>query len=172
MHDCFDENSAGRRGAVVRALGLSAALVLMGGCQLSDLPDLGLDRFFSDGPLVEEVVREAQFYPADVPVGDPVELEVVRQRDHIVIHNRTATAYDNAQVWLNQGWGQTVALVPIGTGKPLLLTDFINEHGEPYPVAGFLAPEKSRPLVAAALFRDGQLHPLTVRLEEDWQISR
>lgn len=144
----------------------------LGGCQITDMPDLGLDRIFGFNPLETAVKPEPRVYPAEAPIGAPVDIEVVRQRDHLLLRNRSAHSYENVQVWLNQGFGHTVESIPIGPGTPLTLTDFVNEHGETYPIAGFMAPERSRPVIAAALFEDGQIHLMSVRLEEDWLIPR
>ena len=112
---------------------------------------------------------EARPYPAAAPVAGPLDIEVIRDGNAIVIDNRTTREYEGVPLWLNQEYGGRLDILPIGRGKPLALTSFVNRYGEPYPVARFLRPELDRTLVLAELVLDGKLHKLTVRLEEDWR---
>ena len=108
-------------------------------------------------------------YPAAAEIGPPLEIEVIRDGDAILLDNRTVQGYEGVDLWLNQQYGGTVDIVPIGRGEALALTSFLNRYGEHYPIARFLRPELDRSLIAAEMFISGKLHKLTVRLEEDWR---
>ena len=113
---------------------------------------------------------EPRTYPTDMPVGLAYDIEVIRTgRRQIKLDNRTAVPYENVTLWLNQQYGATIDQIPIGPSISIPLTEFVNEHGEPFPVGSFLSPEKSRAVVSATLASEDTMHPLSIRLAEDWR---
>jgi len=100
-------------------------------------------------------------YPAAAPYGDDLDIELVVSGNTVTIANRTARAYRDVQLWLNQQHVTTVGHLPIGSGHRLQLSDFINEHGEPFPVGGFLNPDRSYPVVLAELYDPDAAPPAT-----------
>lgn len=90
-------------------------------------------------------------YPAAAPTRD-VDIILERDGSHVRMTNRTATAYEDVQVWLNREYVALVSAVAIGTGNRIPLSAFINRHGEPYPVGGFFSYDKNVPIVLAEIF--------------------
>ncbi len=104
-------------------------------------------------------------YPQTAPLGEDLDIRVVRDRRWINLANLTPRAYDKPYLWLNRQYVAQVGRITVGTGNRFVLTHFINEHGEPFPIGALLAPDKARPLISADLFdpTSGQMHRLLVR---------
>ncbi|MCC7145119.1 MAG: hypothetical protein IT443_01590 [Phycisphaeraceae bacterium] len=109
-------------------------------------------------------------YPKDAPLGDDLDIVVERGKSHIRLINRTPRSYQNATLWLNQQYVGEAVRIDIGSTKNnrLSLKKFTNQHGECFPIAGFLAPEKAQQLVLAELIdpQTGQRHRLLVQIAE------
>ena len=104
-------------------------------------------------------------YPSNAPFKADLDIVATREGGSLLLVNRTARRYENVQIWLNQ---QHIGLAPqilIGDSNRYELSRFINEHGEPYPIGGFLTPEKTFPIVVAEMFdpSDGARYRLLVR---------
>ncbi|MBI1337553.1 MAG: hypothetical protein GC164_11390 [Phycisphaera sp.] len=151
---------------------ISLALLLLcftAGCQYGN----GFTWFNPAGP--DEQTRKelaAMVYPSDAPVGQSLDIITQRDGSSITLDNRTPRSYENAQLWLNEQYVSLVGKITIGRDNRFTLTKFINMHGESFPVAGFLAPDRAFPVVSAVLVTtdaDGQLtkHPLTVLYHEE-----
>lgn len=113
---------------------------------------------------------EPMYYPADKPIGDSMDIEVVRlSRRHVRMTNRTAHTLNDLTVYFNQQYGGTVEALPPGKPVEVALAEFVNEHGERFPVGSFLEPDKARVLILADAVIDDRIHKLNVRLEDDWQ---
>ncbi len=108
-------------------------------------------------------------YPVDLPIAEPLDIEVIRVGNAIELDNRSTQTYAEAQIWLNHAYGAVLKNLPIGRSSQFNLESFINEYGELYPVGYFLKPERDRKLVMADLVIDGKIHKLTVRLADDWR---
>lgn len=118
----------------------------------------------------EDAQRQPHIYPQAMPLGKELSLEVTRvDRRHIRIENRTAVPYEKVQVWLNEQYGGTLDVLPIGDSGSISLAQFLNEFGEPFPVGAFLEPEKAAAVVAAVILVEGQLHPISVDLPANWR---
>ena len=109
-------------------------------------------------------------YPADAVPGPDLDILVRQDGGTLRVKNRTPAAYRDAQLWLNQQYVSPVREVPIAAGgdhQNLPLRGFINQHGEPFPVGGFLTPDRGVPVVLAELYvpATGQKHRLLVRRE-------
>lgn len=107
-------------------------------------------------------------YPLEAELGDDLDIVVVREGAAVQFVNRTALGFEKPQVWLNREYVADLDAVHIGTENWVDLVHFINRHGESFPVGALLAPDKSRPVVAADLFdpATGKVHRLTVRPAE------
>ncbi len=136
-----------------------SAGVLLGGCGLTP---------WGAPPLTPEEAQTIR-YPGDLKPAEPLEIEVIRKYNQIILDNRTTRSYANAQIWLNQEFGATVEEIPVGRSEPISLKLFYNRYGERYPLGRFLQPDADRPLVAADLLTEGKLHKLVVRLKGDWR---
>ncbi len=109
-------------------------------------------------------------YPTDATVGEPVKIEVIPVGKAVRFDNRTGHRFEDVEVWLNHQYGASVDAIPIGRSDPIALASFVNEHGERYPTARFLQPERRRPLVLADLLVDGTIRKMTVRLSKTWDV--
>ena len=141
-------------------------LLFTGGCETVDYVMATLDLQGAPGANLQT----PRYYPETMPVGEPLEIEIVRQnRKRITIDNRTTQPWDGGRIWLNRQYGAVIDEIPVGKSQNIALIEFVNLHGEQFPVGSFLAPEKSRDVIAADLEANGQLHKLVVRLADDWQ---
>lgn len=91
-------------------------------------------------------------YPTDATLGPDLDILVAVNGGTMSLTNRTAHTYANRQLWLNQQYVGLVDKVAIGTENHFDLTQFINLHGECYPIGTFLQPENAFPLVLAELY--------------------
>jgi hypothetical protein len=152
----------------VRWLAIACLAALSGavGCE-------GIKHLFTSAVPVHEGSQQnldPHIYPADLPLGQALTLEVVRtDRKHIRINNRTAVPYTVVQVWLNEQYGTTLEELPIGDSSPIPLIRFVNQHGEQFPVGSFLEPDKTRVVATAAIVVEGRLHPIGIQLQKDWR---
>lgn len=113
---------------------------------------------------------EPRHFPDAMPRGVDYDIEVVRlNRKQIRFDNRTALAYENVTVWVNEQYGDEIESIPIGRSGAVNLSRFINQHGETFAIGSLLAPEKAAALVTVAIEHKGELHTLPVRLTEDWK---
>ncbi|MBI1368073.1 MAG: hypothetical protein GC162_05405 [Planctomycetes bacterium] len=154
----------------LRLLCLLIAAACLGGCNYVD--ELKLPVLTTEGRALDEDhpgTPAPRYYPDAAPIAEPLDIELIRVGNAIVIDNRTVHEYKNVQLWLNHAYGGDLEALPIGRTDPIALTSFINEHAEPYPVARFLAPDADMALVLADLYLDGKIHKLTVRLRNDWR---
>src|SRR5690606_3242740 len=88
-------------------------------------------------------------FPGEAPLGDDLDIVVVRHGSTIELANRTPNSYRDVQLWLNEQWVTVIEQIAIGTGNPPPLDTFGDRHGRTFPTAGLLTPEKTRPLVHA-----------------------
>ena len=141
------------------------------------LGDLNLPLLTEQGEQIERYPAQAdtiniqtrRTYPEDAEIAQPLNIEVIREGNAIILDNRTVHTYGPVQLWLNQQYGATLDVIPVGRGEPIALTSFRNRRGEPYPVAQFLAPDASQPLILADLATNNTIHKLTVRLQPGWR---
>lgn len=150
-------NNVGLRTLAPAAVLLVALLLLTVGCSMP----FGGDRL--DAPNV------ARAYPQELPIGDPLNVEIVREGNAIRLDNRTPRAYENVELWLNHEYGAPIDTLPVGRGRPIDIESFTNQFGESYPVAELLQPERNRKLVMADVVVNGEIRKLTVRLAPDWR---
>lgn len=92
-------------------------------------------------------------YPSRMTLGDDLDIVVTRDDHDVTLTNRTATAYRDAHVWLNQQYVGVIAVVPIGRAVRVSLQDFVNRHRERFPTGTLLRPESARDLLLAELIQ-------------------
>lgn len=148
-----------------RMLPLLAALLALGGCATLESWNLPLPGNMGRSASDQETARA---YPEDAERGDALNIEVVRTDNAVRLVNRTVNTYEDAELWLNHEYGAPVGTIETGRNEPVALNNFVNQHGERYPLAVFLAPDLDEALVEADLVIDGVAHPLPVRLEAGW----
>jgi len=142
------------RTATSLSLALFAAVFVLGGCTGIQLPDIPRSAYLF-GPLADQAAAErlkSEIYPAQAPLGDDLDMVVLRQGGKITFINRTATAYRNVHIWLNQQYVGQVENISIGTNNTHSLRFFVNKHAEGFPVGGLLTPDRSFPIVLAELY--------------------
>jgi len=103
-------------------------------------------------------------YPVASAYGEDLDILVERKTWRIQLTNRTATHFRNPQLWLNQQWVGYAEELPVGQATVIQLGRFINEHHEPFPMGGFLSPDKAAPMILAELVNPttGLRHRLVV----------
>jgi hypothetical protein len=104
-------------------------------------------------------------YPGETPRGEDWDVVVIQGRDHLTLDNRTARTYSGLQLWLNQQYVADVETIVIGNGNRLPLARFVNRHGESYPTAGLLTPDKAFPVLSVEAYdpTDGMRHRMLAR---------
>ncbi len=111
----------------------------------------------------------AMRYPETAPRGSDLDiLTRGKKSGYLRLTNRTPVNYQNVDLWLNQQYVAHMKEIKIASGGRSMsvpLSQFINRHGESFPVGGFLTPDKGFPVVQAELFdpATGQRHRLLVR---------
>ena len=111
-------------------------------------------------------------YPQQLPLEQPIDIEVVRTGNAVRLVNRSVRSYENVEIWLNQDYGARLNRVPVGASQSIDLESFVNQYGELYPIGKFLTPDRDLALVMAEIVTAGQIHKLTVRLADDWRSGR
>lgn len=103
-------------------------------------------------------------YPRDASYSENLDITVRWQGDTLTLVNLTPRRYERMHMWLNQQYVSKVEEIRIGVDNRLELQRFINRHGESFPLAAFLQPDKSFPVVLAELFdpASGQRYRLFV----------
>ena len=104
-------------------------------------------------PMPEHVQVLSQLsYPAEAELAADLDIVVVRRGSALLLTNRTAYPYEQMQLWLNQQYVSQIERITIGRENRFNLKRFTNRHREPFPVAGFLSPDKAFPVVLAELY--------------------
>ncbi len=108
-------------------------------------------------------------YPKDAPFGQDMDVLILPESQHITIVNRSVQPLENMQLWLNQQYVGRLDSLGVGARKRMSLSDFVNRHGESFPTAGFLTPDRALLLVHTELFdpRTGHRHRAVVMLAGD-----
>lgn len=118
----------------------------------------------ADAPIAGDLSKLT--YPGEAELGDDLDIIVVPDGFDVSLANREPQSFNAIQLWLNRQYVGLLPKVAIGTdGNTFRLKDFINEHGEAYPVGGIINPDKTFPIVLAELFdpAEGKRHRLLVR---------
>ena len=150
------------------ALALFALTTAATGC--SYVEELNVPLITPTGKQVDAPrPREERMYPEELPIGEPLDIQVTRIGNGIQLDIRTTRRYDEAELWLTRQYGAQIGEVPVGRSPLISLGSFANHYGEVYPVGGFLSPDADRSLVLADLVVDGEIHKIVVRLNPDWQ---
>ena len=116
----------------------------------------------------QTVQRLASFtYPESALHGKDFDILVIREGETLKVINQGPDSIRSMQLWLNQQYVKEIDMLPVGESNWALLS-FINSFEESYPIGGFLAPDKSRPLLIAELYdpETGNIHRLVVQPEK------
>lgn len=117
---------------------------------------------------VEEPVEPGRWtpYPGEAELGADWDIIVLQGKESIRLNNQTPRTYSDVQVWVNQQYVADVATIKIGPGNRVPLASLVNEHGETYPIPGFLTPDHAFPAVLCEIFdpADGKRHRLLSRV--------
>jgi len=121
-------------------------------------------------PVVETVTEPVEApawvaYPKDAELGEDYDIVAIHARKELNLVNRCPRTFENVQVWLNQQYFVELARIRIGEDNRIPLSRFVNEHGESFPVAGLLTPDKGFPVLSCVLFdpATGKRHRLLAR---------
>ena len=144
------------RGAALAPVLMMAMLTLLAGvgCQGSHkLADPVLARDLS--PLV---------YPKDAPLGEDLDIVVIRSNRQMELVNRMPRSYSDVTLWVNQQYVGRPVTIDVGSSLEVDLTQYVNKHGEEYPVGWLLGPDLRFPVHLVELFdpSTGKRHRLTV----------
>jgi hypothetical protein len=125
--------------------------------ELAQLTYPGADDFNGPADTPEDAAGPA-------PIGEDLTVRVVRDGDALRVTNFEPRRLADMQLWLNQQYVSTVRGLDPGPTR-LPLRQFINQHGEHFPLGGLLTPERNFPVVLAELYdpRTGQRHPLILQ---------
>ena len=104
-------------------------------------------------------------YPEDAALGEDYDIVATQTREELQLANRCPRSFKNVQVWLNHQYVARAAKIDIGSGNRIPLRRFVNEHGEHFPVAGLLTPDKGFPVISCIMFDpgSGRRHRLLAR---------
>jgi len=104
-------------------------------------------------------------YPKDAEFGEDYDIVATQTREGLKLNNRCPRSFQSVQIWLNQQYVAEVARIDIGSGNRIPLRRFVNEHGEHFPVAGLLTPDRGFPVISCVMFdpASGRRHRLLAR---------
>jgi len=107
-------------------------------------------------------------YPEQAEAGRNLDIHVVRRGNSVVLANRTPRDYEQMQLWINGEYVRKIDRLTIGTDNRYGLNQFVNRHGDRFPLPGLLTPLKTQPVVKATLYnpRTEQRHRLTVQPDD------
>ncbi len=144
--------------AALLAVGVALALTGCAGPGIFFGPDADPQSVAANGDLK---------YPKGAPAGEHLDIVAFKEGNQLTLTNRTTRAFTNVQLWINQQYVGIVDTIPVGERKTLMLNQFINEHGEAFPVGGLFNPERSYRLVLAEIFETGgRRYRILVRTDE------
>jgi hypothetical protein len=150
---------------------MMTTMVMMAACVVS-----GCGAAFGTGGAESAgaaTTREAQLaalrYPADARHGQDIDVLIIPASQHITVVNRTTRPLSGVQLWLNQQYVAIVDHLGVGERRQLGLSGFINRHGESFPTAGFLSPDRALRLVHTEFFdpASGLRHRAVVLLADE-----
>jgi hypothetical protein len=124
----------------------------------------------SRAPAERAATQRQMIYPSEAEYGRDLDVVVRRSGAMVQTTNREPRSFEGTQMWLNQQYVRPVESIRIagpglGGANQHPAGEFVNEHGEPFPVGGFLAPDQTRPLLLAELYdpSTGKRHRLLAR---------
>jgi len=98
--------------------------------------------------------RASRPYPAHLPRGETVRVQVLSDGVAIDVVNATATAYREFDLWLNRRYRRFVPRLDPGESITLRLDTFWDHLGEGPQVGGFFASRDPTPIVLAEIQTD------------------
>ncbi len=104
----------------------------------------------------------AQRYPGEKPVGQTVDVQVLRGEGEITMTNASARGFGPVRMWLNQWYALPIDGLAVGETKTIRLDRFVDEHGERFRVGGFFATKAPERLVLAQFETEEEMVGLIV----------
>ncbi|MDP6693509.1 MAG: hypothetical protein QF444_04205 [Phycisphaerales bacterium] len=114
---------------------LIGTTLLISGCQ-TPLPDIS---------------KATQRYPFELHSSEVLPIQVIRKGEHIIIVNSTADDFNNATIWINQQYTQSLPMMPAGSTIRINLWDCYDAFGEKFNAGGFWRTDEPTKLVLAEL---------------------
>ena len=91
-------------------------------------------------------------YPAEAALGEDLDIIVTQAGGNLTLVNRTPRSFQNVQMWLNREYRADLGEIRLGSDTRVSLKRFVNKHGESFPIAGLLTPDKGFPVLSCVLF--------------------
>ncbi len=85
-------------------------------------------------------------YPYDLHSTDTIPIEVFRDGTTISIVNSTASAWQDAIIWINQRFSAPLSSLRAGETVQMELSTFRDDIGESFPAGGMWATRRSMPV--------------------------
>lgn len=95
--------------------------------------------------------RASRPYPAHLPQGETVRVQVLSNGVTIDVVNATAREYRDFDLWLNRRYSRFVPRLGAGESITLHLDTFWDRFGEGPQVGGFFASREPTPIVLAEI---------------------
>lgn len=111
------------------------------------------------GPAPVNYVRP---YPTTLTQGPGLDIQVIRGETTLTLTNATAKVFGPSTIWINSYYSRPIEGMAIGQSFTFRLTEFRNEHGEPFRGGGFFATKKPERMVLAELESDGTMYRMVV----------
>lgn len=113
----------------------------------------------SSGP---RPIPQGPVYPAALPHGPTLDVQVIRRGPSIGLTNTTARAFGPSRLWLNGRYALDLPGLGVGQNVELRLSDFKDEYSESFRGGGFFATENPDRLALAELESGGEMLGLIV----------
>lgn len=127
-------------------------MVKTGACFILLMVLAGCSGFGEAGLESEQLTQLASKpYPAQVALGEDLDILVIVDGAQMQLVNRTPRTYDKVELWLNQQYVGLVERINIGTDNQYNLHLFANRYQETYPTGSFLHPDRAFPVVQAEI---------------------
>jgi hypothetical protein len=95
--------------------------------------------------------RASRPYPAHLPQGETVRVQVLSNGITIDVVNATSTTYRDVDLWLNRRFCRFLPRLGAGESITLRLDTFWDDVGEGPQVGGFFATREHTPIVLAEI---------------------
>jgi hypothetical protein len=108
-------------------------------------------------------ITEGPGYPAAMPLGDTLDIQLARDGTEVELTNTTPRAFGESTIWLNRWYGRRIGGLAPGQTLRLGLRDFKDMYGESFRAGGFFAIQRADRVAVAELDTGGgRLLPLVV----------
>jgi hypothetical protein len=111
-------------------------------CVLGSVLLAGLGAAVLCGCAAEREIVEREPYPAAVPQGPTLDIQVVRHATDLELTNTTARTLGPSTIWLNRWNSRRIEGLAPGENLRIPLREFLDRYGEPFRPGGFWAIEQ------------------------------